>query len=287
MSKRDYPRLGIKEFGEHLISTLDLDPVYVALPKVFEGDRAGLSRWLVAYWCTYHCGAACYISEGQGEEFWTRLRHAAENMEARPAPHGGRWPRGHERRHWRGTAAVRSWKELHLRYENTGPQGMLDYLEAGAPSFKEIVKRVKEHFLFGDWIGFKIADMIDRVLGTHVDFSTDDVFFYKDPYEAALRLWRLETGLPANAQPKDDKMVIREVVGHCEKMFGQYWAPPLMDRSVGLQEIETVLCKWKSHQNGHYPLGNDLTEIAAGLREWAPYSKTAIAMIGALPNGQA
>ncbi|GAG17632.1 unnamed protein product, partial [marine sediment metagenome] len=39
-----------------------------------------------------------------------------------------------------------------------------------------------------------------------------------------------------------------------------------------LQEVETVLCKWKSHMNGCYPMGKDTREITEGLAPWAGYT---------------
>ena len=49
------------------------------------------------------------------------------------------------------------------------------------------------------------------------------------------------------------------------KALGTYQAPPQMDRPINIQEVETILCKWKSHLNGHYPTGNDIAEVRHGL----------------------
>jgi hypothetical protein len=53
-------------------------------------------------------------------------------------------------------------------------------------------------------------------------------------------------------------------------------------RPVSFLEIETILCKWKSHQNGHYPPGHDLMEIRRGTEPWA-FSKTAEVLLEHLP----
>ena len=59
----------------------------------------------------------------------------------------------------------------------------------------------------------------------------------------------------------------------------------MYERPVGLQEVETILCKWKSHMNGHYPLNNDIMEIRHGLKDWLPVSALARAFYDAMPEG--
>ncbi len=298
MSKRDYPRLTIYEFGEQLLISGDLDPVYIALDKMEWQDEGEakypdqLYRWLVAYWCLYHCGAACYLSEMDGDTFWQQLLVAAENR--LPAPDGGRWPRGSERRHWRGDAAVRAVEEMRARFSDSGgrPEDVVFYIAdhrvLETLPFAEVAARAKTLPLFGPWISFKVADMLDRLGIVSVDFDQASVFMFTDPAKAALMLWRQRMSLPENAIPKSAEMrdqIINEVVRHLADHFRGYSAPPLMDRPVGLQEIETILCKWKSHMNGHYPLFNDIDEIRHGLAGWAPHSETARAMLAAMPRG--
>jgi hypothetical protein len=267
MATRSYERLGIVPFGRHLITSGDLDPVYIALVKM-ELDQRQLYRWLIAYWCLYHCGAACYLSEREGPEFWKGLMAAAKNDA--PAPTSGRWPRGHERRHFRGEAAVKATKVLWGRFLNR-PEEMVERLLEGMEEpmpYEMLAPQVKEYPLFGPWISFKVCDMVDRVLGRPVDFTQAAVFMFDDPVKAALMLWRKHHGYDECVSPKHQGTVIAGVVQWLESQFKELTAPPLHDRPIGLQEVETVLCKWKSHMNGHYPLNNDIDEISGGLEEW-------------------
>ena len=39
-------------------------------------------------------------------------------------------------------------------------------------------------------------------------------------------------------------------------------------RLVNIQEVETVLCKWKSARKGHYWIGLDTRDHRAQLSEW-------------------
>src|ERR1700733_7190556 len=87
------------QFGRELIRTRDLDPVYVVFTAVPRQQRA---RVLFAYTCLYHLGAAAAVASApdKGQDtFASRLQAAAVNE-------GLLWPRGSERRHWRGQNAL-------------------------------------------------------------------------------------------------------------------------------------------------------------------------------------
>ncbi len=107
---RDDVEPRVEVFGHTLFRSQDLDPVYLAAPQAVRDGQ--LHRWLVSYCLFYHCGAACFLSEQ--EDFWRALMIAAKNET--PTPFGGRWPRGAERRHFRGGAAVKAVAVLQQRY---------------------------------------------------------------------------------------------------------------------------------------------------------------------------
>lgn len=266
MPKRDYERLDIIPFGQHLLDSGDLDPVYLALPKAIE-DEDRRARWLVAYWCFYHCGVACYMSEFEGVDFWQRMIIAAVNE--RECRVGGRWPRGHERRHARGAQGVAMVRGLQQTY-GTRPQDMvlrLKELAVGGVDFKLVADEVKTHTLFGPWIAFKVCDMLERVEGSPISFDNASVFMFKDPVKACEMLFRQRHNINVAAEVKT-AFVIDPIVEYLRSEFKDTMAPPGRDRAVDLQEIETILCKWKSHMNGHYPLNNDIDEINEGLQPW-------------------
>ncbi len=274
--RRDYERLPIEDFGRQLITTGDLDPVYIALDKMtMEPEK--LARWLLGYWCWYHCGVASWLSEQEGDKFWEGMMRVAEN-ECSPSVAGtDRWPRGSERRHSRGTLAVQMIEDLKTKYWSTGALGFIQYVagdwdDPRARTFKEISDKVQEHKNFGPWIAFKIADMVERVLDYIVDFDQAGVFMFKDPMRAAEMLFLSRSNLPEGAKPKKDK-VVDTVVPYLMGQFNDLTAPPLHDRPIGIQEVETVLCKWKSHMNGHYPVGKDTIEIFEGSEGWGPTSE--------------
>lgn len=287
---RNYERLSIEELGRQLIATNDLDPVYNALVGCRKGqayDDPQLHRWLIGYWCFYSTGVASWMSERTGFEFWDSMAVAAENKAE--APVGGRWPRGHERRHFRGQNAIESVYQLRLRYGKR-PEDMVEGIIKSSTEepipMKVISERVQEHRGFGPWIGWKIADMVDRVLGISVDFSDSDVFMFKDPEKAAWMLWEATEGkrYPPNTKFKREK-VLGSVTQYLTQAFSDFRAPPFFDRPVNIQEVETVLCKWKSHMNGHYSLFTDIREIKEGLSPWVTLSSAARKFNSYLPEG--
>lgn len=293
MSGRNYLRPSVEEFGAHLLRSGDLDPVYIALAHSgFE--RRQTAQWLIAYWCFYHCGFASWASDApEPVVFWARMATAAHNTSE--APPGGRWPRGHERRHFRGALALKGLEDLVSKYGDR-PEDMLTALYGRDPwtvlppqapkvTLKDVMRQAQTHYGFGPWIGFKIADMLDRCLGAPVSFDQGTVFMFDDPEKAALMVWRQKCGMPLGAKPKDKAAVIEAVVSYLTQHFKDFKAPPFEDRPVNVQEVETILCKWKSHVNGHYPLNNDITEINAGLSRWAPFSPAASRFLKSMPGG--
>lgn len=275
-----YPRLTIEDFGRHLLDTNELDPIYVALSGA-PFKRCFLQRWLLAYWCFYDAGVACHIAEHEGEYFWEVMDVAARNE--KPCPTGGRWPRAAERRHFRGQQAITAVAKLRERYGDR-PEGMVEYVAGDGGPFAALAKRAKSHYKFGDWIAFKCGDMVERVLGVPVDFTEADVFMAESPREAALMVAREKFGLLAVTSEQDRRVAIRTVVEHLVSEFQDYKAPPRGDRPVALQEVETVLCKYKSHVNGHYPLFNDIDAIRAGIVPWVGISEAARRLAETMPG---
>lgn len=257
-------KLNVKEFGKALLDSNDLDPIYVMLHD--SGlDLTTKKLWCLAYSCYYHAGVASFCAEDP-KLFYKRLRLG----------HDEKWPRGAERRHFRGGTSdyVTSW--LAEAYKN--PAHAVNFL-VGEPytylgkkypalspnelTFQDVTARVKSWKYFGPWIAFKWADLIDRVLGFPVDFSNCHLDIYEAPKQGAQ--------LVAEYYKKD--WSVQKVVAKLEQHFKEYKAPPFYDRPVNVQEVETVLCKWKSHLNGHYPPGKDTEEIFEGLNDWGDLAK--------------
>ena len=241
-------------FGHDLVKSADLDPVYVA----FYGaglDYDTRARLLLAYTCIYHLGAAVTIAEHKDSSYWNALMTAAINE-------GLQWPRGSERRHWRGKQALQT--VTYLRESYKYPEDVVNHwANGGDNSFTAVSTRVKEIPRFGPWISFKAGDMLERCLGNPVDFSSCAMGVYSEPRAAAALI--LTGNQKANITDSDLDSVMQKML--LPEHLGSLYAPPARDRLVNVQECETVLCKYKSHVNGHYPPGKDTREVLHGLED--------------------
>jgi len=281
-----YEKLPIEAFGFHLLNTNDLDPIYVALHAV-DWEPSQKHKFLIAYWCFYHAGFAAYVSKEAPQFFWAEMMTAAKNQ--LNTPFGERWPRGKERRHARGKQGIQMTRRLSETYTRN-PSSMIHYLST--PTIEQnnhiscagVMNRAKQHYLFGDWIAFKIADMLDRCFDDiTVNFDGAEMLMFKDPLKAVEMLWKQHHGVDQSRKIRLSEEAVSEVLKYLSETFWDYKAPPMKDRSVGFQEIETILCKWKSHMNGHYPLYNDIDEITHGLQPWLEHSEAAKQFLEAMP----
>lgn len=273
--------LTVEDFGRRMITSGDLDPIYIALNKCRFLNVAHRNRWLVAYWCFYHAGFASWLSEHEGSDFWSKMMVAAENTTV--APDGGRWPRGTERRHFRGQQGIRAVAELTEEY-GARPQDMVTLIASRSLAngnrrpVEAVFAHVKHHRGFGDWISFKVADMLDCCTDYPVEFDNAHIFMFSDPVKGAALAAKSWDNYGPQGTAVTDYVVERLI-----KEFSDLTAPPLHRRAINVQEVETVLCKWKSHLNGHYPVGKDTKEIRHGLSTWAPLSDTGKSFLAGMP----
>lgn len=281
---RSTPVSTVFEFGDVLLRTEDLDPLYTALVGA-DLPNEKLGKWLFAYWCCYHAGAASYLSEIPSDHYWAEFYVMADNIT--PTPLGGRWPRGHERRHFRGDKA----RAAATYYSAMNPRTILEDLtrDLDPLTFLRLRERVVDLPQFGPWIAFKVADMLERVANVPVQFwkDTDAVIMYKQPYQSALQV---HAEFYPSVAIVDEKAAVRHVATELLRHFADRVAPPknvkLSQRArfVGIQEVETILCKWKSHKGGHYPLGLDTRELRHALHQWSRVSPTAQLLLTYAPD---
>lgn len=234
--------LSIYEFGRQLIDTQDLDPVYVVLYHSEWKDRRQLEKWLLAYFCFYHCGTASWISD-QGD-YWKAMEVAAGSKA---------YLRSSERRHFRGSAALKSVAWLRERGVPT-----LFAPFHGTLVLKDVMNYVKTWYCFGDWIAFKVADMLERLNLCKVVFKPEDVFsMFESPRKGAEAM--AERHGPAIGE------VPMWAHNKLKAILGTKLAPPSLNRPVNIQEYETILCKFSSYLKGHYHVGKDIHEVRHGL----------------------
>ena len=289
-------KLSIEEFGLHLLNSGDLDPIYVMLSRAMDAKiltRQQLHAWCVAYWLDYNAGVACAAVEYCEQEgykfFWRFMNDVANNLSRR-------WPRGSERRHFRGDNANKLVLGLSMKYDladhfiesvfgslpDYKPEEWTRHHVAKTMSFKDVALRIQSHVGLGPWIAFKIADMGERVLGYNVNFDDCQMGIYRDPVKGAIMAcekWGPNGDDTVRVGKAYEQACLNYALNRLAETFGDLYAPPLIhgidairgrgNRFVNVQEYETILCKWKSHMNGHYPLNKDTHEIRETLKEFA------------------
>jgi hypothetical protein len=271
VSGRNYPRLGWREFGRLLVSSGDLDPVYVMLHGAgLKGEE--LNRFLIGYWCFYHAGVAANLAEVGEDDFYPAARQLYRE----------KCPRGFERRHFRGEAGLLALDDLERRgtpsYLMTALSGRV-----GIQSYEQLAASVQEWRGFGPWIAWKAADMLERLGLMRVDFSGAALEMYEEPRKGALLIAEEDGAEMVDTLGSATVSVsIEDVTRGVLKSLEGLTAPPRHERPCNIQEVETVLCKYKAHRGGHYPLYNDTVELHNALA-WARGSTLAQELASALP----
>jgi Alpha-glutamyl/putrescinyl thymine pyrophosphorylase clade 2 len=240
----------IYKFGDDLIQSRDLDPVYCALYGA-QLSEPQLARLLLGYLAFYHLGASAWLSEHEGDAFWMAMLAAARNDT--PSPLGRRWPRGSERRHFRGAKCVTAvtWLQAVYQTPEAPIRSLLDCKTA-----KHVISRIEQWPMFGPWSAYKAADLLDRCVGHPLQFDPNIGLLYREP-RAGLDLLAAEL----NQSPLQIYAALRSY-------FSARKAPPRDDRSCGAAEVETILCKYKAMRGGHYFVGKDIIEVRHALQGW-------------------
>lgn len=240
----------------------DLDPLYIALWKA-NLPYTQLCKFSFAYWCFYHAGLCCKLSEQAG--FFGALLEVVKG--------GTAYPRGTERRHFRGKLAIESITAIERRFRRVGAEGIVDWIAEAAPIVGKVMGRVEQLPGFGPWISWKAADMLERLGLAKINFTEADLVRMfrssKQGAEEVCAAARIGSGLVPAYQ---------YLVAKLESLK----APPRYERPINVQEIETILCKWHSHLGGHYPVGKDSRELRLGILRYARY-RTSQKLLKGLP----
>lgn len=250
------------DFGRKLIESGDLDPVYTLLWQAkLEPDR--LRHWLMAYWCFYHVGTASWIIDQP--EYWKAMMTAARSKE---------YPRSPERRHFRGENAIKSVKWLGARGIDKLLGTFVVHSKHTPMSLYAAMEWAQTWVGFGPWISFKVADMLERLDICPIKFDTGAMFLFDSPRVGAELMYTMEKYPGATVKPEDSPAICTWAVATLQEALGGLRAPPRMERTINVQEVETVLCKWKSYMGGHYEIGEDIAACRKGLMRFARSSPT-------------
>lgn len=220
-------------FVNKKLSIGDVEPMYGAIVEAVP-SRATREMLCMGEGLADHLGLAATMAEGPASSFWERAEAFVRQGQ-----------RGGARRHFRSTKALRAIEELDRRFP------VLHSFFAGMPdTWAEARKYITDCPEFGNFSAFKIADMAERTCGVRIDFSAATI---KDLSKFPRRGLALAAGSFAGADSPEAML---------KKALNNKWvrlAPPLYDRPLNLQEIETCLCNY-GHSKWHPP-GYETAEL--------------------------
>lgn len=268
MTKTDAFGLSFLDFSKKLLESLDIDPLYVALHGA-QMPREKLCRWLVAYWSFYHAGLCCWIVDHRAP-FWIAMMEVAQG--------GTAFPRGTERRHFRGDLAITSVTKMRAKFPTA--ESLVNWLIKAGPRASGVISQVKTLHGFGEWISWKVPDMIERLGLAPLRFEEEDLKLMFPPVQRGAQ--EVFNRYCEGIEP-DQYQQMRWAHQYALSNLSWHLAPPLLDRPLNVQETETLFCKWKAHLNGHYEPGKDTHEIREGLLCYAR-CRTAQSLLRSLPR---
>jgi hypothetical protein len=129
----------------------------------------------------YDVGFSAAVSNRGAQSYWGEIERAARNEERPPHPTLERYPRGMERRHFRGTNCIKAVQQLAQKFPK--PEDAVSSLLPKRGDMA-IMEKVKQWPMFGNWIAFKVVDMLERCAGVKCEISVDLVLMYEEPYKA-------------------------------------------------------------------------------------------------------
>ena len=147
---------------------------------------------------------------------------------------------------------------------------MVERIADGPRDIRSVIGRAKNHPQFGPWIAFKVADMLDAVVGVTVLQNDLSLFLYQTPRDFICE------NLP-DASPEQAMRWLADQLGDCR-------IPHKPESPPDWFSLETVWCKHLSHRRGHYNVGHDTAEIKRGLMPWRKVSQTANEFLRCMPQ---
>lgn len=247
MKKEDILRddMTYLQFGDRMMRLSDHDFSHVVMANA-PWTQEETERVFLAYRWFMHVGTACWLaSVADIEQFWQRLESEYDTL-----------PRKIDRHQTRG---ARGWQTInYARQISSEPSEILDVWYPTGSSFAycyhELIK-VPDWGPSNVWHGY---DMAERVLRWRnlpgVTLKESEDYMYDYPWEV-LREYTDEE------YPKSVDVARRML-----DEFAYLPAPPFGDRSINMQELETILCRFRKYRKNRYEFGKDKATVIKNLK---------------------
>lgn len=242
MSKQLEPRrMDIFGFIQKKLLIDDVEPMYTAIMRS-KLPLKTRQKICFAEGLADHLGLAAQMAEQK--DFWKAAREFVAQGQ-----------RGGARRHFRDPVATAALRVMERRFPD-----LSTFFKNMPEDFFEARAYITDLPQFGAFSAFKIADMAERTCGVRVDFSQVELRdFSKFPQRGAK--------LAADYLGTKPEALYTKMLGHSWKRL----APPLYDRPLNAQELETMCCNY-GHSKWHPP-GYEAQELYKLLAGYGPLAK--------------
>lgn len=236
-------------FLRHMLYSQDLDPLYPVLRHLQLGMDREQALWLsflYVAWYNLPSGWAAYNAYPHEIDL---LAHFADPT----------WPTGTERRANRG-GKVKD-HILSYRLALVGHRSQHDWYTKGLnmnptrrrhlhDNWRIVNERLQELFLNGRWAAYKHCEVLAKVNGLPLLAPDMGHAFSSGPREGLEMLYGPLAG--------NDSTTIAELDTRGEDLLYRLQSE---GHQVEIEEVETILCNWKSLVKGKYYVGNDIDEL--------------------------
>lgn len=247
-----------RKFASQMFALEDADPGYMLLHRA-KLSKAQKLRYVLA-WCTfYNPGLAARASDFQGPDFYRFLRDVYPTAK-----------RASERRHFRGQAGLNALASWEAKYPK--PEAMIE--ACFGATYMQVRNNMQPMAQMGDYFYWKLADIQDTVLNMPVDFTGCERYMPKVPKQGAQMIGDLENTFDL----VETMTEITQYVEHVDYPIKQ-------DRTLALQEAETVCCVFKQHVVGDYKFGFRSAKAFKRLDGMRAETKTASKLLDGLYAG--
>ncbi len=250
------------KFSNAMLVTGDIDPVYpvlIHLTREMDKEDALWLSFLYVAWYNLPVGATAFDLGSPSPELLPQIDWS--------------WPTGIERRANRGGKVVFHIESYLKQVKEHGSQWQ--YYTAGLnmeakslahrqDNWRIVNQRLQTIHLNGRWAAYKHCEIIRRVHGLPMEAPDMGNAFSSGPRQGLALFYGEVEGNSPDAIALLDRQG-EDLIGRMDK-----WGV-----TVDIEELETLMCNWKSLVNGKYYIGHDIDELLEQIhvgteRGWLP-----------------
>lgn len=237
------------KFAKHLIASEDIDPLYPVLKELQKDMPLKQQLWHSFLYVAWYNLPSATVA----------FNHCPEPSKRLLKVLNPKWPTGIERRNNRGgkvaqhiasyLETVRPFKAQYNWY-TMGLKVAPDSVETREENWRVLNDRLQTLHGNGRWAAYKHCEVLRKVNGLPVQAPDMGQQNSSGPREGLAMLF--------GEIPGQTKEVIDELNAQGDLLVRMLQKRGL---EVGQEEVETVLCNWKSLMKGKYYVGHDIDEL--------------------------